>query len=739
MKKIIRTFLLALVAMLVIPNIVSAEGINIYPYENDGILRWDSLGDDVIYKIMVAQGEKEYKDVDTTTYNENFISYYINKYCTEYDCLPDVDDFVVKVYTDSGYSDTEYIKAYLAEFVDADLGVDRKTFTQVYYPSYSGTVIGRKWVAKGDRASWSELDVENLHGTDYKFDYFTYYDEVDGEVQNSEYNTMDKNRTFFANWHKKYLSVSFNDNRGVTLGDFDGVEEGYNANDYKTYLKARPDGDYSLYMSDSGVRLKLYNYSSIGYVSDEYYSDCINFNYSKYWHAGECMINDYSNDPDAHVDAFDYGWDYTYGSVALYATFENIWVKPKQGLAPGNYKAVIAIEVHDGETDTWVTTHAIKLSFSVNAKTPTYTIVYDYNGGTCNGLGIETVIVNPGRKIVATRENMLTDMILPASKDLDYLLVNGDRVELGSDIYLNRDMTIKYMWKTISAVQVDPEPTPVVPTVNLSESREERATTSTTTISWNKNPDAKGYFVYRKSGSKWKKVATIKNINTTTYTNKKLKAGTNYTYKISAYTTYKKKKKTKYTTISTTDPVTVLTAPAAPKASIKGSTFDSVKVGYKGVKGTYKYEIFRSTSKKGTYEKVGESTTTSYTDTGLKTGTTYYYKVRACNNYCGSFSKVVSKKPSLSKPGLSVSSPEAGKVLVRPSTVAGEDGYVIQISTKKNKGFKEVANLDVYTTEFLGEGFKSKKTLYFRVRAYRVVDGVSVYSAWSKVKKVKIK
>ena len=151
------------------------------------------------------------------------------------------------------------------------------------------------------------------------------------------------------------------------------------------------------------------------------------------------------------------------------------------------------------------------------------------------------------------------------------------------------------------------------------------------------------------------------------------------------------------------------------------------------------YEIFRSTSKKGTYEKVGESTTTSYTDTGLKTGTTYYYKVRACNNYCGGFSKVVSKKPSLSKPGLSVSSPEAGKVLVKPSTVAGEDGYVIQMSTKKNKGFKEVANLDVYTTEFLEEGFKSKKTLYFRVRAYRVVDGVPVYSAWSKVSKVKVK
>ena len=39
--------------------------------------------------------------------------------------------------------------------------------------------------------------------------------------------------------------------------------------------------------------------------------------------------------------------------------------------------------------------------------------------------------------------------------------------------------------------------------------------------------------------------------------------------------------------------------------------------------------MYRSTSKNGTYTKVGTVSTTSFKNTGLKKGTTYYYKVRA--------------------------------------------------------------------------------------------------------------
>ena len=41
------------------------------------------------------------------------------------------------------------------------------------------------------------------------------------------------------------------------------------------------------------------------------------------------------------------------------------------------------------------------------------------------------------------------------------------------------------------------------------------------------------------------------------------------------------------------------------------------------------YEVYRATSKNGTYTKVGTVTTNTYKNSGLKRKTTYYYKVRA--------------------------------------------------------------------------------------------------------------
>ena len=64
-------------------------------------------------------------------------------------------------------------------------------------------------------------------------------------------------------------------------------------------------------------------------------------------------------------------------------------------------------------------------------------------------------------------------------------------------------------------------------------------------VSWNKVNGATGYEVYRYTGSKWTKIATTK---ATSYTDKKVKKGTTYKYKIRAYT--KANKKTVYSAYS---------------------------------------------------------------------------------------------------------------------------------------------------------------------------------------------
>ena len=42
-----------------------------------------------------------------------------------------------------------------------------------------------------------------------------------------------------------------------------------------------------------------------------------------------------------------------------------------------------------------------------------------------------------------------------------------------------------------------------------------------------------------------------------------------------------------------------------------------------------KYEVWRSTSKNGTYTRITTTTRTSITNTKTEAGVTYYYKVRA--------------------------------------------------------------------------------------------------------------
>ena len=80
-------------------------------------------------------------------------------------------------------------------------------------------------------------------------------------------------------------------------------------------------------------------------------------------------------------------------------------------------------------------------------------------------------------------------------------------------------------------------------------------------------------------------------------------------------------------------------------------------------------------------------------------------------------------------------------VSVQWKKVGGVKGYQVQVATdkkfKKNK--KTVTVKKQKTTKTTVKKLKAKKKYYVRVRTYKTVNGKKVYSAWSKVKSVKIK
>ena len=251
-------------------------------------------------------------------------------------------------------------------------------------------------------------------------------------------------------------------------------------------------------------------------------------------------------------------------------------------------------------------------------------------------------------------------------------------------------------------------------------------------LGWTKQAGMTGYEISRstKLKGKYTVVTTTKDVDN--YLNKKLSANTTYYYRMRAY---KLSGKTKVFG-PYSDVVEVKTAPVAPKITASVTDYNKVTVAVKSVKGATKYAIYRSTSKTGEYTKVGEiNAAGNYVDSSVTTGVAYYYKVQACNTSCGNYSSVVSKTPVPKTPSISLSVNEAKKVKVAITEVAGATGYEIERSLYKSRKYAVVGTTE--TLEYTDEvGLNTK--YYYRVRAYRVVEGKKVYGGYSSAKYTKV-
>lgn len=153
----------------------------------------------------------------------------------------------------------------------------------------------------------------------------------------------------------------------------------------------------------------------------------------------------------------------------------------------------------------------------------------------------------------------------------------------------------------------------------------------TITVSWKKVSGAEGYEIYRateKSGT-YKKIATVKDGNKTSYVNKKRITGKVYYYKVKAYagkyrSEFSKRAEGK-------------ARPGKTSVKLKAGE-EKIKISWTQVKDAQGYHVYRQTSKKNeetgkyVYERVQivkGAKNTSYTHADLTGGKTYKYKVRA--------------------------------------------------------------------------------------------------------------
>lgn len=121
---------------------------------------------------------------------------------------------------------------------------------------------------------------------------------------------------------------------------------------------------------------------------------------------------------------------------------------------------------------------------------------------------------------------------------------------------------------------------------------------------------------------------------------------------------------------------------------------------------------------------------------------TYQLKVSNVVPESQTESNVVPESTKVKVSKTKLSSVKAGKrkVTVEWKKVSGASGYEVYMSTKKSKGYKKVKTITSGSKiKYVKKGLKKKKTYYFKVRAYKKVNGMKVYGNYSKPKKVKVK
>lgn len=248
-------------------------------------------------------------------------------------------------------------------------------------------------------------------------------------------------------------------------------------------------------------------------------------------------------------------------------------------------------------------------------------------------------------------------------------------------------------------------------------------------IAWGASGGATGYQLYRatsETGSYTKVYAGTAR----SYTNTGLKTGTVYYYKARAYKTVGKT--TYYSPYSEVKTGVPLAAPSKLSATIVSGT--EVKASWPASTGATGYQLYRAASEKGNYTGVYSGTDKSYTDSGLKTGTAYYYKVRSYMTigtvtYYSPYS-AVKGAVALAAPGsLSFTPAKGTSIKIAWPAVSGAGGYELYRASSEAGNYTRVyAGTSRSYVDPSGGG---KKVYYYKLRAYKTVGGAKNYGPYS--------
>jgi uncharacterized repeat protein (TIGR02543 family) len=349
-----------------------------------------------------------------------------------------------------------------------------------------------------------------------------------------------------------------------------------------------------------------------------------------------------------------------------------------------------------------------------------YTVIFDADGGNPDrqerrvnrGSSIMSMLFESGRFDIMPEEPVKSGYIFGGW----YMARNGGGNFFTPDTPVNGDITVYAWW--VSSPQGD-IPAGLTATAVSSDS---------ITVSWFPVSGAYGYEVYRATSSAGS-YSPAGYSESTSYTDAGLSSGTTYYYKVSAYSYDGKSAQSDYASATTLTNGSDSTSGIPTGLTATAVSSSIITVSWSPVSGASLYQVYRATSSSGSYYYAGGSTSTSYTDPGLSSGTTYYYKVSAYGYDGQSAQSDYVSATTFSTPdiptGLTATAVSSGSITVSWSAVSGASGYKVYRATSSSGSYDRVG--DSASTSYTDTALSSGTTYYYKVSAYND-DGESALS-----------
>ena len=163
-------------------------------------------------------------------------------------------------------------------------------------------------------------------------------------------------------------------------------------------------------------------------------------------------------------------------------------------------------------------------------------------------------------------------------------------------------------------------------------------------------------------------------------------------------------------------------------ATVNGSP--AVTLRWSAAAGASEYRIYRSKTESGTYEQIGKTAGTSYTDV-LETKGAYFYKVRgyaqyAGNTYSGPLSAAACYGYILPPEKINIRSSSAGSIILSWPAVSNADGYAVFRSMTRTGTYTCISKTDKTNGSFAPA--RSSGMSFYKIRAYTIKNGKYTYS-----------